>query len=170
MIAKRLIVFVLTLVVAATLQGSASAAVAIHHARPDFLLIAITCLGLLTSPAQGITAGLCGGVAMGALAGVNYGTFMVSRIAAGWAAGQIGRTMNRESLVTPFVTMLVTTIGAQVIAFVMAPYNPGYWAITSLGELAYNLVLVVPIYAALQRLIRPKRPRDPYVRRIRRRR
>lgn len=170
MIVKRVIVFALVIATACVLQGTLSSPISIHHARPDFLILALTCLALLTNPAQGVAAGFCGGLVTAVLSGINYGTFMVSRIAAGWVSGWIGRTMNREALLTPLAGITAATLVSQLIAFIMAPYNPVRWAGLTAGELAYNLVLMIPIYLVLQRIVRPRRTRDRFERKLYRRR
>ncbi len=168
MMVKRVIVVTIALVISALLQGSVAVQMAVGPARPDLILIAVVCAGLLTNPAQGISGGLVGGVLMAVQVGTNYGTFIVTRVVAGWVSGVIGRTLHRESLITPLLAIVAATVATQLLAFVMAPSAPKRWALGSLGELVYNVVLVLPVFLTLQRMIRPPRARDPYERRLRR--
>ncbi|MDR3710054.1 MAG: hypothetical protein P4L33_17300 [Capsulimonadaceae bacterium] len=168
MILKSIVTAVAALLVAAVLQADVSVRIAVGPARPDFLLLTVVCIGLLTSTVFSLASGLLAGIVMAALAGINYGTFIASRIAAGWVSAQVARTISRESLLAPLTAMAAATVASRVVTFLMAPGSLRDWAVTSAGELLYNVALVLPAYMLLQPILRPKRVREPYERRLRR--
>jgi rod shape-determining protein MreD len=149
-------------------QAAYSARIALGAARPDLLLIAVVCCAVLTSSTLGLAAGLCGGILMASMTGVDYGTFIASRMAAGWIGAAVPRALRRDSLITPVAAMAAATAAVQVICYAMAPGSLRYWAITSLGELIYNVALALPVFLVLRALIRPRRAREPYMRRLKR--
>jgi len=168
MILRALAATVLALAIGTALQADVSARVAIGAARPDFLLIAVVCISLLTNATFSIASGLCAGAIAAALSGINYGTFIVTRIAAAWVSTGIAKAMSRQSLLTPLVAIAAATLTERALAFLMAPGSIRASAAQTAGELIYNLALVVPAYLALQPLMRPRRIREPIERRLRR--
>ena len=165
---RPIVIGVAFLFLATIAQASYAARIALGFARPDLILIAIVCCGVLTSSTLGLAAGLCGGILTASMTGIDYGTFIASRIAAGWIGAAIPCALHGDSLVTPLAATAAATVAAQIICFAMAPGSLRYWALTSIGELIYNIVLVLPIFIVLRALITPRRGQDRYMRRMRR--
>lgn len=147
-------------------QATFAAMLSVGLARPDLLLITMVCLCVLSPVNAGLGIGLCGGILSAAMSGVDYGSFLASRIAAGWASAAMARAMRADNPLMPLAAVCATTVISQTIFFVMAPDAPVFWAQTSLGELVYNAILALPIYLVVRSLVRPRPRRDPYMRRI----
>ena len=164
MTARQLITITIAIVVAASLQAIVAVHIALKFARPDFLLIAIVCAALLTSTTGGIITGFVGGLFMSVLTGINYGTFLLTRVIAGWTAGLVGKSLHVGSLATVFVAVVAATFTTQVLAFVLAPASaPRDWGLNLLGEMAYNALLIAPVYRLLERIISPPQKETFYI-------
>lgn len=163
---RQTFIVALCILLAHVLQGRVSQAIAIRGAHPDFPLIVLACGATLLGGARGTMVGLWSGLLTGAVASVNYGSFLASRTLAGAFAGNLQRSMIRDSIVVPPLVVLSTTVVAEFIYAVMAPnawlHHWRLWLRDTGGELVYNMVLSYPIYFLLRKMRIGHKVEDPF--------
>ena len=153
--ASEVAIIAFSLVVAAALQQALSARIAVFGARPDFFLVLLSVMGILTSPRASIGLGFIFGLAQGALPMANLAHYAISRCLTGYV---IGRAQGLRLHPTPsvvFGTAALATLFAQVVwMFIAAPPNiPGFLGDT-IRSAIYNGVLAIPLHALLKRVFR----------------
>lgn len=163
---RQTVIVVFWILFAHVFQGRLSHAIGIRGAFPDFPLIVLACGATLLGGARGTAVGLWSGLLTGAMASVNYGSFLASRTIAGAFAGNLQRTMIRDSIVVPPLIVLATTIVAEFIYAVMAPnvwlHHWRLWLYDTGGEVLYNMVLSYPIYFLMRRMRIGHKHEDPF--------
>ena len=157
------------LFLAAILQGRAAHALSIWGAQPDFPLIVLACGANLIGGESGAVLGLFAGLLTASLVGLDYGSYLTSRTLAGAVAGWLKRLMIRDSVITPFLVVLATTIVAESVFVLMAPAHSLHtwpltlrWIHSVLGGLVYNIVLAYPLYIGLRKYRIGQAPSDPF--------
>jgi hypothetical protein len=165
MILRRFIFLLALILLAAVLQAGFGNDVSIMRAKPDLILVVTACGGVLTGPARATFAGLWAGLLTATLSNVNYGSILVSRTAMGILAGWLHHHVIRDSIVVPPLVVLVGTLTAEVIYFLMAPtHNIHAWARSVGGETLYNIALSFPVYFGLRALGMGPEPVSPFER------
>jgi hypothetical protein len=136
----------------AVLQGAVAPRIAIMGASPDFMLIAVSCLGLLAGRACGAVTGLIAGVVSGSLASASLAAFAASRAIAGFAGGWSTRVLQPTLWVTAPVVVFAATILGELVFLLISPQTDlGLWVRLTLLRGAYDSVLSVPLYVVLLR-------------------
>jgi len=164
---RRTVVCVAYLLLAFLAQALLAARMTIGVARPDFLIVAAACIGLLAPMTEGVVYGISAGLLMAVLVGFNYASHIISRASAGWVSAKMGNMMSHENLLTPLIGVAAATLTAQIVTLAMAPMALGPWWRQTLGEILYNAICMMSLYLIVRRLIRPGRPLDSYERRLR---
>jgi rod shape-determining protein MreD len=157
---------------AAVLQATILGAVDLGGGRPDLLLVVVVAIAL----ARGTTVGALAGFAAGLLFDLaTFGTLGVTSLLltlAGYWIGRYGETTGRGRTHAPLLSVLVMTVAYAVAAYVLHTILGDAVSArvalldAQLAALVGNLLLAVPVYALVGRLIRsPERlERVPEVR------
>ena len=161
--ARHVVLAALLLVLAAAAQGRVAHAIAIRHAQPDFLLVTLSCVAVLLGPTRGVWLGVWSGLLTVALLPITPGSFLASRTLAGAWAGWLQGSVIQNSVWTPPLCALSTTLLAQGAYVLMAPtHHLRAWAVMVAGQCAYNAVLSFPLYAGLRKVGVGRRREDPF--------
>lgn len=128
---------------------------------PDIVLTVVLLVGVITGPRRAALQGFIGGYICGVLAGVSLGSFMVSRILAGYVIGLAQNVMVRDNPLVAWASVFVGTVLAEAMMFLMNPtFPPLLWMETTLKEAILNALLSILIYPLLLRLLRRHSPTD----------
>ena len=148
------------LFVAVVLQVSIFSDVAILHGRPEVLVVAVVCIALL----RGAVFGAVAGFAAGLLADTGYfgmlGFTSLLLTLAGYWVGRYGETTGRDRSHAPLLSVAVVTLlyqfGALILHFVLGQPAPAreVLLIALVPTVIVNLVLAVPVYRLVRRLLR----------------
>ncbi|HEX5322579.1 MAG TPA: LytS/YhcK type 5TM receptor domain-containing protein [Capsulimonadaceae bacterium] len=165
MILRRFLILLGFILLAAVIQAGFGNDVSIIRAKPDLILVVTACGGVLTGPVRATLAGLWAGILTAALQPVNYGSILASRTVMGILAGWLHHHVIRDSIVVPPLVVLMGTISAEVIYFLMAPtHNVHAWVRAVGGETLYNMALSFPVYFGLRALGMGPEPVSPFER------
>lgn len=141
----------------AVLQHGLAHHVAVFGVVPDFLLVAMTPVAMLSRPSAALWAGFFCGIAHGAVAGANLAHYVVSRAVAALGLSATNLLGIELSTVAAGVSAAAATLGAQLLLLFLAPpASIGSFLTATIGTAMYNGVLAMPLYALLRRLFRPK--------------
>ena len=155
--AKAAVLLFLAVVVQATIMGS----IQIFGGTPDLVLVLLLVCALL----RGSVFGAIGGFWAGFLLDTVYlGTLGVTSLLltlAGYWIGRYGETTGRDRAHAPFVSVAVVTVlfavGELALHFLLGePVETRAALVDSMpGTLLLNLLLTVPVYALVRRLLIP---------------
>lgn len=159
---KAALLLFFAVVVQATIVGS------IHVLRgtPDLVLVVLLVIALLRGSIFGAIAGFWAGFLLDT---VYLGTLGVSSLLltlGGYWIGRYGETTGRDRAHAPFVSVAVVTflfaVGELVLHFLLGePVEARAALVTSMpATLLLNLLLTVPVYALVRRLLAPESPLD----------
>lgn len=148
---------VVLLWLAAVLQQGLADRLAIFGVAPNFLLIALGPMALLSRPSVGGTMGFFAGLIQGALAGANLTHYVISRTLAGFLTSLGNQLDIRLALTVAGLACAATTFIAQLILMFLAPPSGSLIAYLfgSLGMALYNGILAIPLYSLLRRWFGP---------------
>jgi rod shape-determining protein MreD len=150
-----LLVFVTALV-----QVSILSAYAPLGGTADIVLVSLLALALLRGSVFGATAGFSAGLLIDT---ANLGTLGFTSLLltlAGYWIGRYGETTARDRFHAPFTSVGVVTIlyafGSLALRFVLGDTAPASEVLSALpASLLLNLVLTLPVYALVRRLLPP---------------
>ena len=145
---------------AGALQESLAPRMAVAGVPPDFPLVALCCLALLSERRAGTALGFAAGLVRGAFAGANLAAYAVSRTLLGFGLGWVrfaglvpnalvaGLAALAGAVATGLMVMLVSHHGPII------PYLEG-----TLVSAMIDAALAMPLYALSRRLILPANDR-----------
>lgn len=156
---KAFIVATITLWLAVVFQQALPDRMAVFGARPDFVLTAAICLGLLL-PAPGcIIVGFFAGLGHSATIGANLVQYVFSRSLASYGASRISELEIEIGGILAAVAVLVGTLGAQlVMMFLAPPRSVGGFIGDTIQTAIYNAVIAAPLYVGLSQFLKKERP------------
>lgn len=147
------------LFVAAIVQISILSDVTILHGRPELLLVTVIGVALLRGAVFGAFAGFCAGlVADTGVFGMLGFTSLLLTLAGYWT-GRYGETTGRDRAHAPLLSVAVITIlyqfAALILHFMLGQPAPARYVLVDslLPTVVLNLVLTIPVYALLRRLL-----------------
>jgi rod shape-determining protein MreD len=159
---KAAVLLFLAVVVQATIMGS----IQILGGTPDLVLVLLLVIALL----RGSIFGALGGFWAGFLLDTAYlGTLGVTSLLltlAGYWIGRYGETTGRDRLHAPYLSVAVVTVlfafGELALHFLLGePVEARAQLIDAMpATLLLNLMLTLPVYAVVRRLLAPERPLD----------
>jgi rod shape-determining protein MreD len=154
--ARGFIVAAIALWLGAVLQQSLGR-YGILNARPDYLLVMLSCLCLYASRSGGALAGFAAGLLSGAITGANLTQYIFSRTVAGFGDAWARHLGLDPNAVTAAVNSFFMTVVAQLILMFFAP-PPGITSFlgATIGSAMVNGVLAVPVNALLRRILGPQ--------------
>jgi rod shape-determining protein MreD len=152
--ARQVWLLIFILLVAAWLQASFANKLSIAHARPDFILVTAVCISIILGTIDSALYNIWAGFLTAVLAGINYGSIMLSRLATGCLGGLLRQHVIEDSVIVPPITIFIATWICSLLYFVMAPnlHTAKWWLHMVLLESLYNCGLSLPIYFILRRL------------------
>ena len=148
--------------VVALVQVSLLSSVEILGGTPDLVLVTLVAIALL----RGSIFGACAGFAAGLLVDTaNLGTLGVTSLLltlAGYWIGRYGETTGRDRGHAPFLSAVVTilySVGALILHYMLGQ-DASARAVLLDGlppGVFFNLLLTLPVYAVVRRVLRPTR-------------
>jgi rod shape-determining protein MreD len=129
--------------------------------RPNLLLVTVVCVALLRGASFGAVAGFCAGLLADTGVFGTLGFTALLLTLAGYWTGRYGETTGRDRAHAPLLSIAVITllyqIGALILRFMLGQHAPaGHVFATVFPTIALNLLLTVPVYALIRRLLRPR--------------
>jgi rod shape-determining protein MreD len=159
---KAAVLLFLAVVVQATIMGSIS----ILGGTPDLVVVLLLVIALQ----RGAIFGAVGGFWAGFLLDTAYlGTLGVTSLLltlAGYWIGRYGETTGRDRAHAPFLSVAVVTVllaaGELALHFLLGePVEARASLVDAMpATLLLNLLLTVPVYGLVRRLLAPERPLD----------
>jgi rod shape-determining protein MreD len=152
------------LFIAVVVQVSVLSDVAVVHGRPQLLLVVVVCIALLRGAIFGATAGFAAGLLAdtGVFGTLGFTSLLLTL--AGYWVGRYGETTGRERAHAPLLSVAVITVlyqfGALVLHFVLGEPAPAreVLLISLVPTVIVNVVLTIPVYALVRRLLRRREP------------
>lgn len=159
MTARTILRIALVVFVAALVQGAIVSTIYVGGGTADVLLVTVVALGLVRGSVVGAVAGFAGGIVIDLLTLDTLGITSLVLTLAGFWAGRYAETTLHDRRVAPLVAVGVITPLAALFAFAVH-YMLGedvvarYALVTTLAPaLLTNLVLALPIYALVRRMV-----------------
>jgi rod shape-determining protein MreD len=151
----------IVLFVAVVLQISIFSEIDIFGGRPDLLLVTLVMVALLRGAIFGAIAGFGAGLLydMGTFGTLGFIALLYTL--AGYWIGRYGETTGRDRSHAPVLSVAVVTIlfaiGALMLHFMLGENAPARQVLVGslLPTTILNLLLAVPVYAAVRRILRP---------------
>jgi rod shape-determining protein MreD len=149
------------LFLAVVLQLSIMANVDVLGGHPNLLLVSVVCIALLRGAVFGAVAGFSAGLLADTGVFGTLGFTALLLTLAGYWAGRYGETTGRDRAHAPVLSVAVVTIlyqvAALVLRFMLGEHAPAGLVLTALvPTILLNLILTVPVYALVRRLLRPR--------------
>jgi rod shape-determining protein MreD len=150
------------LFLAVVIQVSVLSGVTILSGHPQLVLIAVVSVALLRGAIFGSVAGFFAGFLAdtGTLGMLGFTSLLLTL--AGYWTGRYGETTGRDRAHAPLLSVAVVTVlyqvGALVLHFMLGQTAPARIVLLNslVPTLALNLLLTVPVYGLVRRLLRPQ--------------
>lgn len=154
--AKGWVIALSGLWLAAGLQAGLAPYLTVLGAAPDFPLIVLTVVCLFASRTAATCLGFLAGLLYGAVAGANLAHYVISRTVTGFGAGWANAIGFEPNVWVAGLAAAVGTLVSQLLLLLLAPPAsiPAYLGDT-IGSAMVNGVLAMPVYALLNRFLRP---------------
>lgn len=163
--AAELVRLAVLLLAATLLQTLIAPNVHILGANPDFMLIAVACVGLLRGSEAGALFGFAGGVVVAVALFEPLGLTAFVLVIVGYLSGRYAETADLSSGFAPLVAVFVGTLLAETLAvaaqFLLGRQAPlGFFATrVVVPALILNTLLAAPVYLAARWWMRGERTR-----------
>ena len=148
--------------VASILEVAVFSDVKILGGVPDLLLVTIVAVALLRGSVTGACAGFFAGLVVDTATLETLGLSSLLLTLIGYWVGRYGETTGRDRTHAPFLSVAVVTVlyalGGLALRFVLGEPAPARVVLLdSLFQgIALNLLLTVPVYAVVRRLLPPR--------------
>ena len=145
----------------AIIQVSLLSSVGVAGGTPNLLLVTLVAVALLRGSIFGAAGGFFGGLLIDTANLETLGLTSLILTLAGYWIGRYGETTGRDRTHAPFLAVAVTTFlsafGALFLHFVLGDPAPARVVLldTLFQGIALNLLITLPIYAVMRRLLRP---------------
>ena len=136
------------------LQASLAPRLGLGQVAPNFVVIVLGSVAILSSRRAGTVSGFFAGLIEGGLAGANLTQYVISRSVAGFLSGWLTAWEFDATVVVAFFAVAACTLEAQLLLMFMAP-PPRILAflLATIGSAIYNGVLAMPLFALLKRVV-----------------
>ncbi|MHB9037040.1 MAG: rod shape-determining protein MreD [Armatimonadota bacterium] len=150
---KRYFWAIVSLIVAAAVQGNLPGWMTILGAKPDLVLVVLIIYALAADPDFGAVLGFIAGLIHGSVVGLNLGSFIVTRTITGFLAGLVHRRLFSENPIVPMFSAVWLTLVCEGM-FLLANPKPDFAHVfrTLLGECIYNALFALLLYLFLRHL------------------
>lgn len=115
---KYLLIFCL-FVLSLTLQGSVLALAGTSGVHPDFLLVTVVALALLSDGKRGAVIGLCAGLMQDILFGSPLGFFAAIKMLTGAAAGYLADDIYKDIVAAPMLLIVFLSVLSDLATFLL---------------------------------------------------
>ena len=142
---------VITLIIAAGLQGNWPRSITLFGATPDFVLVLLIAYALAADPSFGATIGFIAGLIHGGAAGTSLGSFIVTRTIVGFLAGLVTTRLFSDNPIVPVISAAWLTLVGDGL-FLLANPRPDLANAMRMvaGECILNAVLTLLLYCILR--------------------
>lgn len=138
---------VITLIVAAGLQGNLPPAVSIMGAKPDLILVVLVSYSLAADPVFGAGLGFIAGLIHGSFVGLSLGSFIVTRTITGFLAGLVNKRVFSENPFVPVLSAIWLTVVCEGLFLLGNPPRDLGLAVRKLiGECIANGIATLLVY------------------------
>ena len=149
------------LFLAVVLQISIASAIDILNGRPDLLLVTLVAVALLRGAVFGAVAGFAAGLLhdMGTFSTLGFMALLYTLL--GYWIGRYGETTGRDRSHAPVLSVAAATVvfafAALALHFMLGDAAPARDVLVDslLPTLLLNLLLAIPVYALVRRVLRP---------------
>lgn len=129
----------------------------ILNARPDYLLVMLSCLCLHANRSGGALLGFVAGLLSGAITGANMTQYIFSRSVAGFMdAWSRNLGLDPNSLTAALNSFFLTIVAQLILMFFAPPPGIASFLGATIGSAMVNGVLAVPVHALLRRILGPQ--------------
>ena len=145
----------------AVLQVSVFSSVEVLGGTPDLVLLTLVAVALLRGPVYGAAAGFAAGLVVDTASLATLGVTSLLLTLAGYWIGRYGEAVGRDRSHAPFLAVPVGTflyaLGALLLHFLLGEPAPARVVLVERlpPEVLFNLILTLPAYAVVRRLVRP---------------
>ena len=159
---KVAVLLFVAVVVQATIVGS----IDVLRGTPDLVLVLLLVIALFRGSVFGAVAGFWAGLLLDTVYLGTLGVTSFLLTLAGYWIGRYGETTGRDRAHAPFLSVAVVTVlfaaGELALHFLLGePVEAKVALLDSMpATLLLNLLLTVPVYALVRRLLVPELPRD----------
>lgn len=124
---------------------------------PDFPLLILACIALLTNPNTAAWAGFLTGLLHASMLEQTVGSLLISRTLAATAVAYLPLLISKQHWLSIVPAVALLTLLAQGLLYLAAPTISGgaFWQGT-LGSMVYNMGLAIPVYWLVQRIVPPE--------------
>jgi len=153
------------LVVAAILQSTVVPAIRIGGGGPDLILMAVLSWMLLADTQEGIVWAMVGGIVQDLISGIPTGTSALALVVVAFGVNLTLGSVARNNLILPPVVAVLGTVVYHLILIVLLSILGRNVAIlyvlvyVTLPTMAYNFVLMLPVFRLLGIAFGASRPR-----------
>ena len=147
---RRYIWAVISLIIAAGIQGSLPRSISILGAKPDLILVVLIAYSLAADPTFGAAMGFIAGLIHGSAVGLSLGSFIITRTITGFLAGLVPTRLFSDNLIVPAAAAAWLTLVCEGI-FLLANPRPHFLfaARIVVGECVYNAILTLIVHFLL---------------------
>lgn len=118
-IIKRFIINVLLLIIALVLQLTFPPDFIFKGVRPDFLLVIVVVIGLVSGSKKGIGYGFAAGMMQNILQGGFSGVFPLIKILVGGMSGLFGKNIFKDKFVFPPIAIFILTFIHETLVILL---------------------------------------------------
>jgi rod shape-determining protein MreD len=156
--------WLLLIIAAAVAQGAWASSLRIGWATPDFPLVVLACLAMLTNPNTAAWAGFTTGLLHASMLEQTVGSLIISRTLAATAVAYLPLFLSKQHWLSVVPAVIALTLLAQGILYLAAPIVAGsaFWQGT-LGSMVYNIGLAIPAYWLIQRIVPPELDEESFL-------
>jgi rod shape-determining protein MreD len=146
---------------AAVIQASLVSAIWIGGGSPNLLLVTLVAVALMRGTILGAAGGFFAGLVLDTARLQTLGVTSLLLTVLGYWIGRYGETTGRDRGHAPFVSVAAATViyavGGLVLHFMLGEPAPAHRVLIEglLPGLILNLLLTVPVYAVVRRVLRP---------------
>ncbi|MCX7926475.1 MAG: rod shape-determining protein MreD [Fimbriimonadales bacterium] len=153
----RTLRWLLLVLAAAVAQGVWANSLRLGPATPDFPLIVLACLALLTNPNTAAWAGFLTGLLHASMLEQTVGSLIISRTLAATAVAYLPMVLSKRHGLSIVPTVALLTLLAQGLLYLAAPSVSGsaFWQATLWG-MVYNIGLAIPACWLIRRIVPPE--------------
>jgi rod shape-determining protein MreD len=147
---------------AAIIQVTLVSSIEILSGTPDLVLVTLVAVALLRGSIFGALCGFSAGLLVDTATLATLGVTSLLLTLAGYWIGRYGETTGRDRTHAPFVSVAVITVlyagGALVLHYLLGEAASAYRVLiqTLPAEILLNLLLTLPVYALVRRLLAPR--------------
>lgn len=133
-------------------------------ATPDFPLLVLACLALVTNPNTAAWAGFFTGLLHASMLEQTVGSLIVSRVLAATVVAYLPMLLSNRHWLSAVLAVALLTSLSQTLFYLAAPSLGGgaFWQATA-GSIVYNIALAVPTYWLIRRILPPEPDEESFL-------